>query len=375
LLIDMTYQAHPVHPHHPTHLPHHTHLPHQPHHNKSKYELIKGELGELKGQKGDKDYFIDLLLKEDPDLFGRMENRVWKPLSTLSFPEHRTLCANELVFDLDGKNWESAHPLAEKLEKVFFEWKIPFFRYSSGNFLHYHVYFAKDIQVSEKIWMDYFSHKGKIGIGNLTRFLKLLRFAIFEYLTNLVNSVKDAHFDMALMKASRHMVRMEGSKNEKTGYYKSLLLELPEDQPKIQQQDVILPSKIEHWEIPENLLFYVYRFGIEKPKPSIPRTFDGKEIKWIEKLLKTPMPEGRHRIVDLILSPYLIHFKGLDVETAFGIIWDWIEKSRELNYTRINRSYVLNKLRSVKRRNLKFLSKKNVDKWFSDVPEILEVID
>jgi hypothetical protein len=47
---------------------------------------------------------------------------------------------------------------------------------------------------------------------------------------------------------------------------------------------------------------------------------------WIEILLNTPIPDGRHRIISTILAPYLINVKCVEILEAESIIESWVEK-------------------------------------------------
>ncbi|MEM5777794.1 MAG: hypothetical protein QXJ06_05135 [Candidatus Aenigmatarchaeota archaeon] len=76
--------------------------------------------------------------------------------------------------------------------------------------------------------------------------MKELRFTVFQFIVSNVKPVDGAHFDMGIMKSERHIIRLEGEMNEKTGYYKSLLNELPKEQSKITKDNVVLPEKLEH---------------------------------------------------------------------------------------------------------------------------------
>ena len=48
------------------------------------------------------------------------------------------------------------------------------------------------------------------------------------------------------------------------------------------------------------------------------------EIKWIEKLLQTPIDDYRKNAVALILAPYLVNIKKLSYDDAFSIITEWL---------------------------------------------------
>lgn len=87
--------------------------------------------------------------------------------------------------------------------------------------------------------------------------------------------------------------------------------------------------------------------------------------KWIEILLDTPLPDGRHRIVSHLLAPYLINVKHLEIEKAREIIEKWVEKCDAYELTRGNMKafveracYEANKLKR-KPKDLKYFKEKN----------------
>jgi hypothetical protein len=47
---------------------------------------------------------------------------------------------------------------------------------------------------------------------------------------------------------------------------------------------------------------------------------------WIELLLNTAVPDGRHKIISAILAPYLINVKYIEVAEAERVIENWVEK-------------------------------------------------
>src|SRR5208337_2988776 len=52
---------------------------------------------------------------------------------------------------------------------------------------------------------------------------------------------------------------------------------------------------------------------------------------WIEKLLTTPIPDVRHRTVNLILAPYLMNVRKLDEDAAVKLISEYIDRCKLLN--------------------------------------------
>ena len=87
--------------------------------------------------------------------------------------------------------------------------------------------------------------------------------------------------------------------------------------------------------------------------------------KWIEILLDTPLPDGRHRIISHLLAPYLINVKHLEIEKAREIIGKWVEKCDAYELTRGNMKafveracYEANKLKR-KPKDLEYFKEKN----------------
>jgi hypothetical protein len=87
-----------------------------------------------------------------------------------------------------------------------------------------------------------------------------------------------------------------------------------------------------------------------------PARYAGRES-WIDKLLQTPIPDIRHRSVNLILAPYLVNTKGMSVDQATKTIEEYIERCKQLDPgTRINERYIRYQCEYAKRRGLKPLS-------------------
>jgi hypothetical protein len=77
-------------------------------------------------------------------------------------------------------------------------------------------------------------------------------------------------------------------------------------------------------------------------------------INWIERLLATPIPDVRHRTVNLILAPYMVNIKGMDPESATKAIMEYIERCKTVNPdTRITEKYVRYQCEYAKRKGMK----------------------
>lgn len=84
-----------------------------------------------------------------------------------------------------------------------------------------------------------------------------------------------------------------------------------------------------------------YSKTIKVPLPKISVRVDERRYEWIAKLLATPITDVRHRAVNLILAPYLVNVKNMEVEDAAKVIVVYIERCRQIDpNTRINESYI-----------------------------------
>lgn len=93
-------------------------------------------------------------------------------------------------------------------------------------------------------------------------------------------------------------------------------------------------------DIPKEITDYSKKSGITV-RIKIDKGISGKHMEWIEELLNIPIPDARHRTVNLILAPYFTNVKGLDPEQAYVIIKKYIEECKKINPdTRINDSYI-----------------------------------
>ena len=97
--------------------------------------------------------------------------------------------------------------------------------------------------------------------------------------------------------------------------------------------------------------------SIKLPVVAARPTVKGGGSAWIEKLLNTPIPDVRHRVVNLVLAPYLVNAKGMSEDEAFKVISNYIERCKELDpNTKINDSYIRYQCAYARKRGLKPLS-------------------
>jgi hypothetical protein len=99
----------------------------------------------------------------------------------------------------------------------------------------------------------------------------------------------------------------------------------------------------------------------------------GKTYAWIEKLLQTPIHDVRHRTVNIILAPYLVNIRGMDVDAAEKIIIEYIERCKAVNpATNVNESYIKYQCRYAKEKGLKPLSYEKAKELLSGVIDLGE---
>ena len=108
-------------------------------------------------------------------------------------------------------------------------------------------------------------------------------------------------------------------------------------------------------EIPKPV--FMHAKGIQVPRIGPELRSGTGSTAWIDRLLNTPIPDVRHRVVNLILAPYLVNVRGLGEEEAFRIISSYIERCKALDpNTLINDPYIRYQCKYAKRRGLKPLS-------------------
>ncbi|MDE1857282.1 MAG: DNA primase noncatalytic subunit PriX [Candidatus Micrarchaeota archaeon] len=109
-------------------------------------------------------------------------------------------------------------------------------------------------------------------------------------------------------------------------------------------------------EIPDEVLKYAKSMKAPQRKAATQSKAAGSYA-WIEQVLANPIPDVRHRTVNLVLAPYLVNVKGMDEEQAFEVISRYIERCKELDpNTKINDSYIRYQCRYAKAKGLRPLS-------------------
>ncbi|EQD30327.1 hypothetical protein B2A_14163, partial [mine drainage metagenome] len=118
-------------------------------------------------------------------------------------------------------------------------------------------------------------------------------------------------------------------------------------------------------EIPKFVAIYAASMqGLKKQQ----RPQGGGTRGWIEKLLEHPIPDVRQRAVGLILAPYLVNVKRLEVNDAYKIIVDYINRCKTLeSSTRITDSQIMYYCKYAKQKGTKPLSLSKAREIFAGV--------
>jgi hypothetical protein len=132
-------------------------------------------------------------------------------------------------------------------------------------------------------------------------------------------------------------------------------------------QEISKGLPIRKGEIPAEIMAFAKGIKLEMPhNKDSPRKTDSR-YSWVEKLLKTPIADVRHRTVNLILAPYFVNVKGASVDEATAKITEYINMCKELNpNTNINQSYIKYQCSYAKNKGLRPLSLKRARELFGD---------
>jgi hypothetical protein len=129
----------------------------------------------------------------------------------------------------------------------------------------------------------------------------------------------------------------------------------------------------------------VYRVTLpEVPKPKIVKLSSNNNdsvalhgYRWVERVIESGLPDGRHRFILYVLSAYLVNIKNLDIEEAHQVVKKFIENScRNFNNcSKVYDSFILGDLKRVEEKGLKPASLKTIQgkdpQLYSIIMEIL----
>ena len=110
-------------------------------------------------------------------------------------------------------------------------------------------------------------------------------------------------------------------------------------------------------QLPKEVLDYYSSSKIKLPESMSKRAPALQGSTWVDTVLATPIPDVRHRTVNLVLAPYLINVKGMDVEQAVETIKKYIDECKQLNpNTDVSETYIRYQCNYAKNKGMKPLS-------------------
>jgi hypothetical protein len=83
---------------------------------------------------------------------------------------------------------------------------------------------------------------------------------------------------------------------------------------------------------------------------TVSSSLDEQEYNYIAKLLISPLSDGRHRVIWLILAPYLVNVLKLNPKDAYDILEQYIQSCKKIKDTDVsnNIDYYINYARYTK---------------------------
>jgi hypothetical protein len=248
----------------------------------------------------DQIYFLLLLSRLDSELEVSLTGKsTWLKLhEIINNPPRRpisarTILKRELVFEIDDDNWTIVRDGTLRIIDLIEKWGAKdcyYLSYTGNRSIHVHVLIdmSKIIQDSETRKILESVDKGEV------------RKSIKEYIMRQVALATNTNIDMNL--ASRHLIRLEGSVNEKSGKYCTQVMSIPDERP--ENYEVVIPDSL-----PEKLWDLSFMtdelnafLQVHFKKSTAPIIYgSGKPIEKPERfidILRTAYIKGyRHRIV------------------------------------------------------------------------------
>jgi len=254
----------------------------------------------------------------------------------------RTIIKNELVFEIDNDDWTIVRDSSLRILNVLGKWGAKdcyYLSYTGNRSIHIKVYFDPGSITLENKTREILEHIDVSNVPEDTDINKkeeirkyLIRTATKFYVMRQVALATDTHIDMNL--ANKHLIRLEGSVNEKSGKYCTYIGSIPENKP--ENYPVVVPDKLppKLW----NLSFMKDELNaflqVHFKKSTPPITYGpGKPIENPERFIDILRPayiKGyRHWIVSSLSGYFRRHQVQLD--RASSMIRELASKDEELS--------------------------------------------
>jgi len=299
-------------------------------------------------------------------LFDIIKNPPRRPISA------RTIIRNELVFEIDD-DWSTVRDGSLRILNLLEKWGAKdcyYLAYTGNRSIHIHVFFDRSSitlrNETERILQN-------IDVSNVpentaedkseeedTRSY-MIKTATKSYIMRQVALATDTNVDMNL--ASKHLIRLEGSINEKSGKYCTCIESVPENKP--ENYPVVVPDKLppKLWDLSFMTDELNAFLQVHFKKSTTPVIYGpGKPIKdpesFIDILRSAYIKNYRHKIVSALSG----HLKRHQVEfnKASSIVRELAKGDEELS----SRLYTV-----------KEIYKADESKRIPGLPKLIEIIN
>ena len=266
----------------------------------------------------------------------------------------RSILKNELVLEIDDDSWYTVRNGSLKIANLLEKWGAHdcyYFTYSGNRSIHIKVFFdPSTVAIRDET--------SKI-LENVRR--EEIKKSIKGYIMGQIAGVTETNIDMNL--ASKHLIRLEGSVNEKSGKYCSQITFIPQEKP--DNYELVIPDRLpeKRWDLSfmkDELDAFLQIHFKKSAKPII---YDpGKPIDDPESLIDILRPayiKGyRHRIISS-LSGYFKRHK-IELGKVSSIVRELAKRDEELS----SRLYTV-----------KGIYKADESKRIPGLPKLIEIIN
>jgi len=162
----------------------------------------------------------------------------------------RTIIKNELVFEIDNDDWTIVRDGSLRILNVLGKWGAEgcyHLSYTGNRSIHIKVYFDPGSITLENKTREILEHIDVSNVSEDTDENKkdevrkyLIRTATKFYIMRQLALATDTNIDMNL--ARKHLIRLEGSINEKSGKYCTQITSVPKERP--ENYEVVVPDSL-----------------------------------------------------------------------------------------------------------------------------------
>jgi len=300
----------------------------------------------------DQIYFLRLFDRLDSNIQVSLTGKSkWLPLfDVIKNPPNapisaRTILKNEFVFEIDNDDWTIVRDGSLRILNVLGKWGAEgcyYLSYTGNRSIHIKVYFDPGSIILEnktKEILEYIDVSNVPEDTNEDKIKKeeevrkyLIRTATKFYVMRQIALATDTNIDMNL--ASKHLIRLEGSINEKSGKYCTYFESMPENKP--ENYPVLVPDKLppKLW----NLSFMKDELNafleIHFKKTASPKNYGpGKPIEDPERFIDILRPayikNYRHKMTSALSGHLKRH--QVQFEKASHIVRELANKDEELS--------------------------------------------